>query len=115
MDGAADNGTASDAEKDAEELAEEEEEEEEGGKRKASKKKKTVAPLKIKIGAKGTPGAGTCLFFFFFFFFLHSLLYLCLDVSHLVCLSTLLTVFLFLSCLPVFVTAPPSRLLAASL
>merc|ERR1712142_410363 len=58
MDGAADNGTASDAEKDAEELAEEEEEEEEGGKRKASKKKKTVAPLKIKIGAKGTPGAG---------------------------------------------------------
>ena len=61
MDGAADNGTASDAEKDAEELAEEEEEEEEGGKRKASKKKKTVAPLKIKIGAKGTPGAGTWL------------------------------------------------------
>ena len=58
MDGAADNGTASDAEKDAEELAEEEEEEEEGGKRKTSKKKKTVAPLKIKIGAKGTPGAG---------------------------------------------------------
>ena len=57
MEGA-DNGNASDGEKDAEEMVEEEEEEEEGGKRKASKKKKTVAPLKIKIGAKGTPGAG---------------------------------------------------------
>ena len=57
MDGT-DNGNASDGEKDGEEIGEEEEEEEEGGKRKASKKKKTVAPLKIKIGAKGTPGTG---------------------------------------------------------
>ena len=59
MDGV-DNGNTSEGEKDGEEVGEEEEEDDEGGKKKSSKKKKTVAPLKIKIGAKGTPGAGTC-------------------------------------------------------